>query len=317
MKPPIFLLSNARSGSTLVQRILNTYPDITIWGEHGGCLRLAAEQYFALLEDPGNQRNIFATRPDQSALSAEQVLKEKDPKNWQAWMNWFSPGDVKEIFRSHVCSLFRPPWMDENNTWGFKEIRYGLDDRVIEFLAQLFPDAIFIFLVRNGFDQLASSLKTFHSRGAKTFLLSRFVPRPSLVKRCWRWAARYRTYKHWHESGKLNSFWISFEDLISGKPVLEPVLAAAGKSFGDEQRQTLTMPEGRGSSFADDSNIDSRGQLFGFLPLALADCILGNVNDDLGYSSPPGIKWLSLVRRNLRRVKHTPENHRTLKNDAS
>ena len=45
-KSPIFLLGTHRSGTTLLQRIVNSSEDAMIWGEHGGFLGDIAEAYF-------------------------------------------------------------------------------------------------------------------------------------------------------------------------------------------------------------------------------------------------------------------------------
>jgi len=45
-KSPIFLLGTGRSGTTLLQRIINSAEDVIIWGEHGGFLSQVSEAYF-------------------------------------------------------------------------------------------------------------------------------------------------------------------------------------------------------------------------------------------------------------------------------
>jgi hypothetical protein len=46
-KYPIFVFGSGRSGTTLLQTILNSYKDICISGEHGGFLKGIAESYFS------------------------------------------------------------------------------------------------------------------------------------------------------------------------------------------------------------------------------------------------------------------------------
>lgn len=298
MKPPIFILSSGRCGSTLLQRILNTYPDITIWGEHGGILRQVAEEYFWLLERPGNDQFLFGNRPDGAAVTREQIEEEKKPGNWQAWLNWFSRTDLPEIFRAHLRSYFQPPFLPADSRWGFKEIRYGLDDRVIEFLNLLYPDAIFVFMARDGFNTVASQLKAWHSTSAISLRFDQHLPGPRLYKHAREWVRQNRAFLRWHQSGKLNSYWIAFEDLAKGKPVMQPLLDALGKQMGPEQQAVLTMSEGRGTAFEKKQDaVESRSRFLGFAPLVMAEMIMGGVNRDLGYTSPEPVRWINHLRR--------------------
>src|SRR5262249_17333128 len=108
MKPPIFVLSSGRSGSTLVQRILNSYPDITIWGEHGGFLKETAEAFFRILENRGNNEFIFSKSAAAGSNVWEQIVERKNKlDHWQAWLNCFSRQDVVPFFRNHIEAFFR------------------------------------------------------------------------------------------------------------------------------------------------------------------------------------------------------------------
>jgi hypothetical protein len=298
MKPPVFVLSTGRCGSTLVQRILNSYPDVTIWGEHAGFLRSAADQYFSLLERPGSDRYLFGNGRSTATLSPGQLAEAKAADQWQAWLNWFSPADVTQLFRDFVCSFFRPPLLDELATWGFKEVRYGCDDRVIEFLARLFPDAVFVFLVRNGFDTVTSQLMAWQPQGwLKAVRLERLIPQRRLLNYARNWATQNRTFLEWHASGRIRSFLVRFEDLVSQKPVLEPVLQAIGKTLGDEQRQIVAGTEARGSAFTDTQDVQRRSDLLGYLPLQMVEWTLGGLNAELGYETPGRVRWIDALRR--------------------
>jgi hypothetical protein len=294
-KPPIFILGSGRSGSTLLQRILNSYPDITIWGEHGGFLKETAAAFFRILENRGNNQFVFSQNSANGIMPWELILERKKPQHWQAWLNLFAREQVLPVFRRHLESFFRHPSMPNDHHWGFKEIRYGNNDRVVEFLSCLYPDARFIFLVRNAFDTLASQERAFACRSS----LGAAFPSRDFRDACRSWTGQTKALWTWHVSGKLSSFWVSYDDLSSNLACLEPLLTSLGKDAGPTQQGVLAMEEGRGSAFA--SKGKDRWKALGLLQLCWAELAMGNVNDALGYSAPRRVSWLAPLRRCLAR----------------
>jgi hypothetical protein len=296
MKPPIFILSSGRSGSTLIQRVLNSYPDITIWGEHGGFLKHTADAFFRILENRGNNESIFAQSTLTRTSSWDQVLEKKKPEHWQAWLNFFSRDDVFPLFRRQVEAFIRHPLMAEDHYWGFKEIRYGFNDRVVEFLSCLYPEACFVFLARNGFDTLASQGRAFGSRSWRQAIF----PGRNFRNECRVWKAQNQALWDWHVSGRIRSFWLSYEDFSTSLDCLEPLLSSLKKEIGPAQQEVLKMDEGRGSAFA--CKEKDRWKTLGFLQLCWAELAIGNVNESLKYSSPGRVSWLGPLRRTCARV---------------
>jgi hypothetical protein len=143
---PIFLLAQARSGSTMLQRTLNSVPNVLISGEHLGALNGLATSYFDFMDTPGVDGYL---RPP---LSVAQL---RDPNRFTAISNNYSIPYLQECYRNFIRGLansYRHP-----GRWGFKEIRYGrCEDKVFEMLATLFPSAKFVFLIRNPVDQIVS-----------------------------------------------------------------------------------------------------------------------------------------------------------------
>jgi hypothetical protein len=161
---PIFLLGTGRCGSTLLQKILNSVDNVTIYGEHGGFLRHIAEAYFLNLEDKKIEKyiinqNVAGEHPD------AVIERLKNPQQWSAWTNWYNRETVKRNFRDFTESFFNPIPLRGKVHWGFKEIRYGLSDRVLEMLANLYPNGRFIFVVRNPVDVVASKISARMSDG--------------------------------------------------------------------------------------------------------------------------------------------------------
>jgi hypothetical protein len=297
MKPPIFVLGSGRSGSTLIQRILNSYSDITIWGEHGGFLKETAQAFFRILENRGNNEFIFSDSHVTGTDRWDQALERKNKLDqWQAWLNFFSRQDVYTFFRRHVEAFFCHPAMGDDHTWGFKEIRYGNEDRVVEFLSCLYPDACFVFLSRNGLNTLASQEKAFARRSG----LGTLFPLRGFRKECSVWSAQNKALWNWHVSGRIRSFWLAYEDFSANVETLAPLLTSLDREIGPAQEEVLEMEEGRGSAFA--SKDKDRWKALGFLQLCWADLTMGNVNESLGYISPRRVAWLGPLRRGFARV---------------
>jgi hypothetical protein len=148
MSALLCLASVGRSGSTFLQRLLNTHPEIILFGEHEGFLRgirsayqqLAAPRTVALLET--GRRRLGAI------LGAEPVTDT--PGGWSIeWTNALRPADVAPSFARFVRDLVYPPAIrsPSHRYWGFKEIRYGIDD--LRFLETVFPESRFLMLARD------------------------------------------------------------------------------------------------------------------------------------------------------------------------
>ncbi len=60
---PVFVISTGRSGSTLVQRLLNCHPAQVVWGEHHGFLASLLGAYMQMSNPGHRQATMFATQP--------------------------------------------------------------------------------------------------------------------------------------------------------------------------------------------------------------------------------------------------------------
>jgi hypothetical protein len=161
---PIFLLGTGRCGSTLLQKILNSVDDVVIYGEHGGFLRDVARAYFLNLEDKMIEKYIMRENvAGKDPISVFETLK--DPQLWSAWTNWYNRETVRSNFRDFIESFFNPISLEQKVHWGFKEIRYGLADRVVEMLADLYSEGRFVFIVRHPVDVIASKISARASEG--------------------------------------------------------------------------------------------------------------------------------------------------------
>ena len=144
---PIFILACGwRSGSTLLQRLLCSHPDIHIWGENRGICSALDRAASTVAGFEGLSRH-----------GAVEFTKA-GTNGWIAMLNpphaWFMSS------MAVMLDLYfgEPVRRGGKRRWGFKEVRHGAE--TADFLASLFPKAKFLFLVRDPTACLASARAT-------------------------------------------------------------------------------------------------------------------------------------------------------------
>jgi hypothetical protein len=155
---PVFIFSAGwRSGSTLLQRMLTASNELLVWGEAGGaldCLTEADLGYQQMLA-PGN-KVIGQGLGGNGELQFVEFCKsdKQGVHRWIPCMN--APLEtIRDGFRAFLREVYQEPAAKLGyNRWGVKEVRCGL--ATAEFLRELYPEAKFVFLVRNPFDCLSS-----------------------------------------------------------------------------------------------------------------------------------------------------------------
>lgn len=224
-KFPIFILGTGRCGSTLLQKIVNSVDDAMIYGEHGGFLKDIAKAYFLNLENEKIEKYIMSRNT--SGEDPEAVFETlKNPRLWTAWTNWYNRETVKNNFRDFIESFFNPDSLKRKVHWGFKEIRYGPGDRVMEMLSDLYPSARFIFVVRHPVDVVASKISVRMSDGIETDAHN--------------WAAQNSFFRRFHNNTSDRCAIVSYEDLINkdGKQ-LKRLFDWLGFSLSDKQSRMI------------------------------------------------------------------------------
>jgi len=231
---PIFLLGTGRCGSTLLQKILNSVENATIYGEHGGFLKDVARAYFLNLEDEEIEKYIMSQNvAGKEPISVVKTLK--NPQLWSAWTNWYNQETVKNNFRDFIESFFNPSSLEQKVHWGFKEIRYGLNDRVPEMLADLYPDGRFVFIVRHPVDVIASKISSRASEGTEADAHS--------------WVAQNAYFLHFSRENSERSRIVCYEEIISNNSKqLSQLFDWLGFALSDEQRDIIetTKPSYKG-----------------------------------------------------------------------
>ena len=242
---PLLLLGSSRSGTTLFQRILNSYDDVIIWGEHSGFLRQLSDSYFHLKDSSSMDEFSFP----QARGNRVDIGEYKNPKQWQAWNNWFTKNDIKDAFKEFTESFFLSQWGSGLNFWGFKEIRYGEDDRVIDYFMELIPSTKVVVIFRNPLNVIESQLSSFMDIDGRFAKLRKIILIPKIIRMCLIWNKKNRNFLKYFRAYPENVYIFPFERLIEDPKNLESILIKVGLNPTRTQIDILNLKEGRGSAF--------------------------------------------------------------------
>jgi hypothetical protein len=134
--PILVLASGQRCGSTLVQRLLSSHPEVLIWGENGGHLR-----------DVLRGSRMLQEWDEGVAGRARDVYDEGGHDSWMA--NLLPPAEtVADAARAYLDTLFAAPATERGRPrWGLKEVRYELADA--EAIRELHPATRVVHLTRD------------------------------------------------------------------------------------------------------------------------------------------------------------------------
>jgi hypothetical protein len=128
---PIFVFAaGERCGSTLVQRLLSSHPDVFIWGEQKGALEEVCQFYRLASIQAG---------------AGEQVAQAYLDSGLNEFIANLSPSHV--AVQKAVQGLLRILYGGFSLRWGCKEVR--CDASVARMLVELFPGASVVFIIRH------------------------------------------------------------------------------------------------------------------------------------------------------------------------
>lgn len=149
-KIPKFILicATGRSGSTTLQRIVNTIPFSNICGENSGSINVLLDFYERL-----KTALKYSIKNDKNELMGYPEIVEKNIK--PAWYNCFDIDAIRNDIRGIIIKMFD----DGNNpkVIGFKEIRYSGNIKKIDTFIELFPNTKIICHIRNDLDSQSQS----------------------------------------------------------------------------------------------------------------------------------------------------------------
>lgn len=157
----VLICATGRSGSTTMQRIINTIPGSNICGENYGAINSILDFY----------NKLHATSRDyvpghyNPASYEDIVSKNVKP----AWYNSYKINEMEDQIRKLIITMFKNK--PETKLWGFKEIRY--DNRrihLIKFFKSLFPQTKVIIQIRGNLNAQSKSGWHKDDKNAKSYL---------------------------------------------------------------------------------------------------------------------------------------------------
>lgn len=135
----VFVVTYGRSGSTLVQNLLNAIPGYCIRGENNNALAFLARAWRSLQSSRNIRNHIASARP----TTAEEPWYGAEAIQSKPFGKALATGFVRHV-------LVPPPG---TRVAGFKEIRWGNDgapvEVVVDFARRFFPNARFVFNTRD------------------------------------------------------------------------------------------------------------------------------------------------------------------------
>lgn len=134
----VFVVTYGRSGSTLLQGVLNSIPGYLIRGENAGTIESLHDNWRKIHQRLGSVRGESPIRP------------------WYG-IDQYSDEQAAASYRRHMLDVMLKPEEDTRVT-GFKEIRWWKRDIVetLEFTRTVFPGARFVLNSRNVEDVIQS-----------------------------------------------------------------------------------------------------------------------------------------------------------------
>ena len=144
----VLICATGRSGSTTMQRIVNTIPNSNICGENAGAMNSLLEFYRRIKNS--STKNI----PGQFNPASYSELIGKNIK--PAWYNSYHYQQIVQLIKITIINMFKNN--DNTNIWGFKEIRYDSGNiGYIKDFKELFPQTKVIIQIRENIQAQSKS----------------------------------------------------------------------------------------------------------------------------------------------------------------
>ena len=198
--PYVFIVTYGRSGSTLLQGVLNTIPDYCIRGENEAALFPLMATFDRLARAQKKFSHIGRTPADP----------------WYGIDQFSETGFLEGLRELFVAQVLKPP--HGSRCVGYKEIRYAPNmvrdlSLYLGFVRRVFPGAAFVFNTRNMTDVLQSGW--WKDRPDAEVYLTEFEASMQAA----------------HEAHAPYSFWVKYDDYASSPEGLKPLFEFLDEPF--------------------------------------------------------------------------------------
>jgi len=144
----ILICATGRSGSTTMQRLINTIPNSNICGENYGAINSLLEFYRRL------KTTTFDYVPGHLRPASFDDIVSKNVK--PAWYNSYNLDQMIQMIKITIINMFKNS--ESTNIWGFKEIRYDSGNiNYIKDFKELFPQTKVIIQIRTDLQAQSNS----------------------------------------------------------------------------------------------------------------------------------------------------------------
>lgn len=236
-----------RSGSTLLQRVLNVHPELTIWGEHSAFLKGILSSHMVSTNDKAMKKNLDDGYENRSSVIGE--LSDKDA--FRPWVSPFRVEDVSDGLREFVVELFTRELAPEVR-WGFKEIRYT--EIELERIMKMFPEGHLIILGR---DVPGYATSRFFAFGNSNYELvsdeGRAKASARLENMIGGWVTRYQGLLALTDAFPGRTSVVAYSDLVSGSDRPRRLFEELGETPPTADAIGAVLQAKSGSSFAHNS----------------------------------------------------------------
>lgn len=252
---PIFLLSAGwRSGSTFLQRLICSDSNVLIWGEPLED-RLVLPRLHAMVADYSKEDGHIKYAID----SLEGELTDE-------WIANLNPG-YQQLLRAHrsffECFFDTSAYNQDRPRWGVKSVRWS--GHHAKYLKMLYPNAKFVFLIRNPLDAWRSY------RGRTWYAAYPDYTVDNVFKFCAHW--KYMTESFLEHIEELQGLLITYEDIRTQDQTLVDL-----ESYLGVEIDRSVIKKKIGSSFG------KKAENLGFLEKRIACYLTARVARQVGYN---------------------------------
>jgi len=233
-KMPIFIIGNPRSGTTMFRLMLTCHPNIVIPPESGFLITL----YNLYHDFQGGKKNL--------EYFVKDVLNSEKMEEWKishqellSYIVSVTPSSYPELV-SGVYEFYSKVHQNDKRRWGDKN-NFFLNH--INTIAKLFPDAIFLHLVRDGRDVACSYRNLSKVTGKYSPNLPKSVKLGAI-----HWRDNLAKIRESFDTiGWDRAFELRYEDLVTNpEEILQKVCDFIGEDFHPDMLKFYHMNESYG-----------------------------------------------------------------------